>query len=72
MFINTNQDESVDMVYENGYFVVVHRSISKKKRSPKSQQRKNKENAKENFPFDNKNKKDPQQTLFTNLLKKVA
>ncbi|CAI7720856.1 conserved Plasmodium protein, unknown function [Plasmodium vivax] len=66
------EDESVGMFYENGYFVVVDKSISKKKRGPKSQERKNKENAKENSPFDNKNKKDPQQTLLTNFFKRVA
>ncbi|GAB66789.1 hypothetical protein PCYB_101390 [Plasmodium cynomolgi strain B] len=65
-------DESVDMFYENGYFVVVDKSISKKKRNPKLQEGKNKENVKENSPFDNKNKKDPQQTLLTNFFKRVA
>eukprot|EP00366_Plasmodium_knowlesi_P002036 XP_002259533.1 hypothetical protein, conserved in Plasmodium species [Plasmodium knowlesi strain H] len=59
------EDQSVDMFFENGYFVVVDKSISENNQGPISEERKNMENAKENFPFGNNNKKHTQQTLLT-------
>ncbi|GAW81281.1 hypothetical protein, conserved [Plasmodium gonderi] len=57
-------DESVDMFYENGYFVVVNKNIHKKESEAKIHE-KNRETTREISSFDNKNKKDTHQTLLT-------
>ncbi|ANQ08663.1 Uncharacterized protein PCOAH_00028820 [Plasmodium coatneyi] len=60
-------DQSVDMFFENGYFVVVDKGTPEMKEVSISQERKNKGNS----PFYNKNKKHTQQTLLTNFFRKV-
>ncbi|KJP85331.1 hypothetical protein AK88_05035 [Plasmodium fragile] len=59
------QEDGVDMFFENGYFVVVDKSISKRNEALEWYEGENKENANENYPFENKNKKESQQTLLT-------